>query len=431
MRKRTIIGIIIAAFLSLTGIIITQLFWIERSYELKEEQFNNAAIIGLKSVVNQLVNTRNDSIASGTNREMTCYTDPVSIFDVLDRQMLDSLIQDEFKTMKIRRDFVYGVFKPDQKKFVMGPYEGYREELTASPHVVSLSCLCRADPAMLSVYFPHQKSMIFNQLVGWLLLSVAFLIVFIFAFLFSIWSIFRQKRLSQMKSDFVNNMTHEFKTPISTISLASEMLLKPLVYKSSDRTKKYAHIIYDENLRLRNQVEQVLTIAVLDKGEFKLRRKEIDVHSVLQEVCESYNLIVKDRKGEIFLKFEAKESVLYADKLHIANVFSNLIDNANKYSPEKPQINISTRNENGGVVVSVEDSGIGISKENQKHIFKKLFRIPTGNIHNVKGFGLGLYYVKTMVEAHGGSIFLESEVNKGSRFEIFFPFDYTYVKQES
>jgi len=228
-----------------------------------------------------------------------------------------------------------------------------------------------------------------------------------------------------MKSDFVNNMTHEFKTPISTISLASEMLLKPQVYSSGEKTKRYANIIYDENLRLKNQVEQVLKIAVLDKGEVKIKRKMVDVHKILENIVKSFKLIMVERKGKIRTSFKATEHMLLADRLHFTNIINNLVDNANKYSPENPEILISTKNVKGGIMICVKDNGIGISSENQKHIFKKLYRVPTGNIHNVKGFGLGLYYVKTMVEAHGGTIDLVSTLDKGSQFDIYIPFNYS------
>ena len=225
-----------------------------------------------------------------------------------------------------------------------------------------------------------------------------------------------------MKTDFVNNMTHEFKTPISTISLASEMLLKPRVNQSSEKTEKYANIIYDENSRLKNQVEQVLQIAVLDKGNFKLKKKEVNLHEIIEMAVDNFEMIIKQRCGKIITSLDADMATFYADPIHITNIIHNLMDNANKYSPEIPEISISTRNNEKGIILSVEDKGIGISPENQKHIFKKFFRVHTGNIHDVKGFGLGLYYVKTIVEIHGGTINLVSELKKGTKIEIYFPF---------
>lgn len=226
-----------------------------------------------------------------------------------------------------------------------------------------------------------------------------------------------------MTTDFVNNMTHEFKTPISTISLASEMLLKPSVTESSDKVNKYANIIYDENSRLKSQVEQVLQIAVLDKGTFSLKKSEINIHEIVELAIDNFEMLIKQREGNVTKHLNATHFNINADPIHITNIIHNLIDNANKYSPEKPDISVSTWNENNGIVVSVQDKGIGISHENQRHVFKKFYRVHTGNIHDVKGFGLGLYYVKTIVEAHSGTIRLFSEIKKGTRFEIFIPFN--------
>jgi signal transduction histidine kinase len=222
----------------------------------------------------------------------------------------------------------------------------------------------------------------------------------------------------------VNNITHEFKTPIATISLASEMLLKPSVLSSETKARKYAGIIYDENIRLKNQVENVLQLATLDRGEFNLKYKSIDVHQLIYKVTESFQLLVKEKNGSLKLLLNAPNHQSYVDSMHIENVISNLLDNAEKYSPEIPDITISTFNRNDHIVIAVEDKGIGISKENQKRIFRKLYRVHTGNLHNVKGFGLGLYYVKSLIEAHNGNVNLHSEPGKGSRFEISLPLDY-------
>jgi two-component system phosphate regulon sensor histidine kinase PhoR len=218
-------------------------------------------------------------------------------------------------------------------------------------------------------------------------------------------------------------MTHEFKTPIATISIASEMLLNPEVHSDPQKAVRYAQIIHSENSRLKSQVEQVLQIAVLDRGEYQLKMRQTDMHKIIEHTAKNFSLIVKKRKGKILLDLKADKYVITGDKDHLTNVIMNLLDNAEKYSSCSPDIRISTRNRNGGLLISVEDKGIGISQENQQHIFKQLYRVPTGNIHDVKGFGLGLFYVKTMVEEHGGTIELTSEVKRGSRFDVFLPFN--------
>ena len=187
---------------------------------------------------------------------------------------------------------------------------------------------------------------------------------------------------------------------------------------------KYANIIYEENARLKNQVEQVLQISVLDKGDFTLNKKEIDLHEIIRDAVGAFKLIVNQRNGNLTTNLKAEPHHIFADPMHIYHVIINLLDNAVKYSYNYPLITISTRSFSNGVIFTIEDKGIGINLDNQKHIFKKLYRVPTGNIHNAKGFGLGLFYVKTMIDAHGGNIKLKSEIKKGTTFEIFFPFNH-------
>jgi two-component system phosphate regulon sensor histidine kinase PhoR len=260
-----------------------------------------------------------------------------------------------------------------------------------------------------------------RKILWWMILCFVLIGMLVFGFSFAIYSFFKQKRLSEMKSDFVNNMTHEFKTPMATISLASEMLQKPAVLTSTPKATKYASIIYDENQRLRNQVEHVLQIAVLDKHEYQLKLAEFDLHELIESVTGNFRIMLKDRKGKLEFIPCAEKKLLKADKMHVRNMLLNLLDNADKYSNGAPQITVRTRNYSDGIVFSVEDKGIGISAENQKHVFKKLFRVHTGDVHDVKGFGLGLYYVKSMAEAHGGYVKVKSEPGKGSRFEVYLP----------
>lgn len=424
MKKKITVLIILLTSLSLIGIIFTQLYWVKKAISLKEEQFDESLRIGLKSISNQLLELYNDSTLRKIKRKgPQCVIEKTDIRDIINSRVLDSLIQEEMGCFKIEKDYEYAVINLSTKKFIMGVYTDFKNKLTGSKHQISLKSLYKPGNYILSIYFPYQKSYILNQMIFWLLLSGFFILVVILTFTFTIYSFIRQKRLSEMKTDFVNNMTHEFKTPISTISLSSEMLLNPDVIKNPGRTKKYAKVIYDENSRLQNQVERILQIAILDKGEMKIKKKEIDLHKLIIHVVESFNIVIEKRGGSVTTQLEAEQFILQADKMHLTNIVSNLLDNANKYTPEKPALTVTTKNIKSGILFSVKDNGIGISRENQKQIFKKLFRVPTGNIHDVKGFGLGLYYVKTIVEAHGGYIDLQSEPGKGSRFQVYLPFN--------
>jgi two-component system phosphate regulon sensor histidine kinase PhoR len=233
--------------------------------------------------------------------------------------------------------------------------------------------------------------------------------------------IIRQKRLSEVKNDFINNMTHELKTPISTISLSSELLLRLEFPQDEEKMRKYASIIYKENKRLEKQVERVLNIAKLDKDKVVLNKEEIDLIAILEEVKENFNFNQAQGGGQIYLNHTEQQALLYADPVHLTNVLFNLVDNAVKYCKLSPEIQMSVQAEKEGYRIEIQDNGIGIRKEDQKLIFDKFYRVPTGNIHDVKGFGLGLYYVKLIVEAHHGKIEVRSNPDKGTTFSIWLP----------
>ncbi|RDV13712.1 sensor histidine kinase [Pontibacter diazotrophicus] len=276
-------------------------------------------------------------------------------------------------------------------------------------------------PDYLGLYFPDSKAYALKSLWGMLSLSALFTLVIIATFGTTIHIIYKQKKLSEMKNDFINNMTHEFKTPIATISLATDSIANPKVYENPDKIQYYTRIIREENKRMNAQVENVLQIALLEKNEFKMNLQPIDVHALIHKAIEGIRLQVEQRLGQVNVQLNALQHELLSDEVHLYNVICNLLDNANKYSPATPDIQLVTKNVNGGILIAVEDKGIGMSKDTQQRVFEKFYRVPTGNLHNVKGFGLGLSYVKAIVQAHHGDISLKSELGKGSRFEIFLP----------
>ncbi len=280
-------------------------------------------------------------------------------------------------------------------------------------------------PAELKVYFPQKRNHILGSSMAMLGSSLLFNLIIILIFAYTMHTIIRQKKLSDMKTDFINNMTHELKTPISTIKLACEMLTDNNLPKTEQRIDRYAHIIRDENERLQNHVEKVLQYARLEKSDIKFNMETIDMHQVLNEAMQKISLQINKQNGKLEANLNAGAYVVSGDRLHLTNVVYNLLDNAIKYSKDAPNIKVSTWGTPESLVISIEDNGIGMSKDTVKKIFDKFYRVPTGNIHNVKGFGLGLSYVKLMVEAHNGSIQATSKLNKGSVFEISLPLSTT------
>lgn len=343
--------------------------------------------------------------------------------DKVDTLLIDSILRAELLDKCLNAEFNYGVYSNTYNYFPPGTSPESQKEIIASSYKINLSPdNIFITPKYLSVHFPSEKNYILQTM--WLMLtgSGILVLVIIFSFYYTVATILRQKKLSDIKNDFINNMTHELKTPISTVSLASEMLGDSSIEKSKDRSDHYIRIIKEENQRLGLLVENILQTAVLDKGQFKLRMQEVDVHEIIDRAISNIRLQVEKREGEINLEKNAKENILSADRVHLTNIIYNLVDNALKYSESKPAIKITTENRNGGIQISVSDNGIGISRENQKKIFDTFYRVPTGNIHNVKGFGLGLSYVKAAVEKHHGSVRVESEIGKGSTFIIYIPF---------
>lgn len=431
MKRDTFLLIVILSALALAGVVFIQFFWIRNALQLQEEQFDSKVKLALKGVVNDMYECKNDSC---TFRQL-CSDECASIYmlepENISRALLDSLVKTEFSSMKLTEPYIYGIFHKKSREVIIVSDPAYKSRLPDAHHRSSLTCIYSSNDYFLGAIFPQEHTIALRNILWWLILCFLLIGMLVFGFGFTIHSFLKQKRLSEMKSDFVNNMTHEFKTPIATISLASEMLQKPAVLSSPPKATKYASIIYDENQRLKNQVDHVLQIAVLDKHEYSLRIEEFDLHELIHHVADNFTIVLKDRKGKLEIIPESLNPLIYADKMHVQNMLLNLLDNANKYSPEAPRISVRTRDVAGGIVFSVEDKGIGISHENQKHIFKKLFRAHTGDVHDVKGFGLGLFYVKTMAEAHGGSVKVKSEPGKGSRFDIYLPLDNHPKKSES
>jgi two-component system phosphate regulon sensor histidine kinase PhoR len=274
---------------------------------------------------------------------------------------------------------------------------------------------------ILSVSFPNKEQHLLGKVMHMLIMSLVFLLIITFGFGATLQIIYRQKKISELKTEFINNMTHELKTPVATISLASQMLQKPKVLESQEKIENYSSIIKDENDRLSSHIEKVLQFAKIDRGDINLDKKIVDIHELIESVVHAQKLRLTSENIELNLQLSANYAKVFGDKDHLSNIIFNLLDNAIKYRKEDAKIDIYTQNVKNGIKFAVSDNGIGISKDALKKIFDKFYRVPTGNIHDVKGFGLGLSYVKQMVDIHKGTIEAQSELNKGSTFTVFLP----------
>jgi len=409
--------------MALTGLIFIQLFWIKNAVSIAEQQYDHRVALALQKVVDDLVELNNEKFkVELEDHSLECTYFNAKIGDVIDTVVVDSLLNKYFEIFCVDTIYEYVIVKCDESKTLFGDDNIISKNISFSAHKTCLSCIWKKECYNLITFFPEKRNFILSELLIWLFFSGFFLLIVVASFIFIVSTIFRQKKLSEIKNDFINNMTHEFKTPISTISMASEVLLKSDKLSSFERIKKYSQIIFDENSRLRKQVERVLQMAILDKGKYNLEIETIDIHELIQETVNSLCLDHCELPVELVYKLKAKQTEVDIDVLHISNVINNLVDNANKYSKEEKTISITTNNNSRGIFISVADNGIGMTKDTLKYIFDKFYRVPTGNIHNTKGFGLGLHYVKSIIEAHGGKIRAHSEFNKGSRFTVFLPF---------
>jgi|WetSurSiteA1Bulk_404760.scaffolds.fasta_scaffold01307_9 two-component system, OmpR family, phosphate regulon sensor histidine kinase PhoR len=332
---------------------------------------------------------------------------------------LEEIIQNVFNESGIDLPFEYAVVRWNNEiayksaDFNDVGKETYRVQLFADD--------VYANSNYLTIYFPDKKSFLFKSLGYLTFSSVLLTLAILVSFALTVFVMFRQKRLSEIRSDFVSNMTHELKTPISTISLASQMLSDKSIPVEMKNTEQISKIIAEECKRLGSQVEKVLQTAVFDKGRLKLRLGEVNMHEIISGVIENFSIQVRNRNGKITSWLNAAEFMLEADQVHITNLLSNLLDNAIKYCNRNPEIVVETSNRKGFFLISVSDNGIGINRVDQKRIFEKFYRVPTGNVHAVKGFGLGLSYVKMIAEEHHGFVEVESELYEGSTFKVYLP----------
>jgi two-component system phosphate regulon sensor histidine kinase PhoR len=413
-NKHIRLAVILGA-ISIIGIILFQFFWIKTSYSLVEQQFNRTVEIALYNVARKMV-TFNGHEPPNENpvRQVSSNYFVVDINEIIDADILEHFLKSEFEYSNIKISYEYAIYDCETDKMVYGNYVNPSKVQPAGEKQFQ-----KYDELTyyFGIIFPSKVIYILNSMNIWIISSFVLLTALGF-FTYAIFVIFRQKRLSEIQKDFINNMTHEFKTPISTIGISANVLSEPGIVSHPERLSNYAAIIMDQNKRLEHQIEKVLQIARIERNKLRLNIEEVDVHQIIKRVAENFNMNIRDLKGRLTLNLDALNHRVKADKLHLTNIIYNLIDNGIKYSQGAPELEVSTSNQPGFLVLEVKDKGIGIEKRYHKKIFEKFFRVPTGNIHNVKGFGIGLSYVKSIVSSHKWTMKVESEPDKGARFRV-------------
>lgn len=337
-----------------------------------------------------------------------------------DSETINKIITKALIQKGLGLDFEFAVF--DGKQNIRLQSNSFDKKMKDKAYHINLAPSNLFDnPDELYVFFPTKEKYVLQGIYAQLISSIIFTLIIIITFAVTLYTVLKQKKLSEIKNDFINNMTHEFKTPIATIRLAADSIRNPKMLQKPESICSFTNIITQETQRMNHHVEQVLQMALLEKQGVKVKLKPEDMHELIIDAVHNIELIIGERQGSINTDFKATDYIVPIDKDAMYNVMSNLLDNANKYSPEKLEVNIRTYNKNNNFVFEVQDKGLGMSKDVQSHIFDRFYRANTGNVHNIKGFGLGLNYVKEIITAHNGEIRVKSTINKGSTFIVYLP----------
>ncbi|MDF1698658.1 MAG: HAMP domain-containing sensor histidine kinase [Saprospiraceae bacterium] len=418
MQRNLIQRLVILGGLVIIGILSTQSYWLLKTWDLKDQEFDLTVRKVLLKVSQRIANFNNFELPKKSFIERTSsnyYV--VNINSGIDANILEDYLYQEMGNFSLRTDFEYSVFDCTSKEMVYGNYCDLSDEDKVSETNTNLPIFTDLDYYFV-VRFPSRESFVLANMRMTVLFSIIAILSVLF-FLYMIYIVLKQKRLSELQKDFINNMTHEFKTPISSIKIAADVLSNNENVKSDSRLKRYASIITEQNQRLNDQVEKVLNIARLEKDNFELKKENIDVNGTLANIVQNESVRLKE--GKISLDFKTDNIEILADPLHFTNVITTVLDNAIKYSPKNPNIEFTTEQRNNLNIIQIKDNGIGIEKDKLKQIFDKFYRVSTGDVHNVKGFGLGLFYVKNICNAHGWIIDAQSELGVGTTFIIKIP----------
>ncbi|RMF28329.1 MAG: sensor histidine kinase [Bacteroidetes bacterium] len=417
MKNSTIIRVVLFGAIAIMGILATQAYLLINTWDEKEQEFHEKVVIALQNVAKEFEKLGSPLPAYDLINKVSSNYYVVNVNDIINANNLQYFLRRELEAVGLTEDFEYGIHDCETRQMVYGNYISYSARLDSSLIQKEELPIYDKYTYYFGVRFPKRTGHILSSMRLTIIFSVILFVTILF-FLYSMWVILRQKRLSEMQKDFINNMTHEFKTPISTIKISADVFLGHPAVQQDPRLRQYAHIIRDQNQRLNNQVEKVLQLAKIEKDNFRLNREPVQLHPLLEGIVQSCKLKAEEKGGRLRSELLAQDPVVSADKLHLSNILHNLLDNALKYCREAPDILVRTRRQGSALLLEVRDHGIGIPREYQARVFEKFYRVPTGNLHDVKGFGLGLYYVRNVCEAHGWKISLQSEPGKGTTVTI-------------
>ena len=420
MKNSTIIRVIVFGSLAILSILGVQAYWVMKTWDVKEQEFHEKVIVALYHVAQQFEDMGINVPEYDLITQPTSNYYVVNVNNAIDANSLEYFLRRELEAVGLTEDFEYGIYDCGNNSMLYGDYISYGAEKVDTAEIKK-EALPVYDKYLyyFGVRFPHKGSYILSNM-GITIASTAILLLTVAFFVYTIYVILRQKRLSELQKDFINNMTHEFKTPISTIGISANVFLKAEEVQKNPRLQQYAQIVLEQSRRLNDQVEKVLQLARIEKGRLKLKPEPLHLKTWLERIVPGLQINVEERGGRLECAFEDGPDLVMADPMHLTNVLYNLIDNSLKYAgDEQPRIVLSLQHKMPGkVYLCISDNGKGIPDKYRDKVFDKFFRIPTGNVHDVKGFGLGLYYVKNICRRHGWKIELKSEEGKGTEICI-------------
>jgi two-component system phosphate regulon sensor histidine kinase PhoR len=394
-------------------VLIIQVNWIYQTAKIKEDLFNEKANMVLSRTTEALLSDKETCMKIGACIDNESDPGLVTKLGKDEVYKIDSLLNYYMKFYNFHIDYTFAVAKPGNISIENGMVNFVYNKPIEDDAI--------ANGVELKLIFPEKRQFIIAEMGKLFITSVLLILIVLILFWRTVQSLLNEKKISEHTTDFLNNMTHEFKTPLTNIALAGKMILKDAAIREEDKIKHYSGIILEENEKLRLQVEQVLSMTALERGEIPVIKSELDFHQLIHDSLKYISIQIENKQGNIQLNLGADRFVVMGDRTHLTNALCNLIDNAVKYAREKPALSIQTLNSGQNLIIIVSDEGIGIEKEYHKKVFDKFFRVPTGDVHDVKGFGLGLSYIKKIIELHEGSIALQSEKGKGSTFTITIP----------